>query len=158
MRIVSIIFFFVALAGLSSCEQGYVFDGNLVMPDKEWNWRNRANFEVEIADTTRLYDLYINTRVAESFPYSNLFVLFHQVSPGGDSSVVRIDLPLFAADGKPLGLKRGNIYEYQVEVMKGLTFSKAGTYIFGIEQNMRVNTIPGVLDIGISLKNSGEKF
>jgi gliding motility-associated lipoprotein GldH len=146
------------MAAFGSCESGYVFDGNLALPGHEWNWRDRANFEVDIQDTTRLYDLYVNARISESYPYSNLFVLLHQVAPSGDSSTARIDLVLFEPDGKPLGLRRGTIYEYQIKAVSGKTFDQAGRYTYGLEQNMRTNTIKGVLDIGLSVKPAGDRF
>ncbi len=143
---------------LSSCDENLVLDRNLAMPNREWHWKQQARFEAEITDTTSWYSLSVNTRITDAYPYRNMWVLWQGISPSGDTSRARIELMLFEDDGKPLGKGSGSVLEYRLPGIPRMDFSEAGTWTFTLEQNMRVNTLPGVLDIGMALEKSGEKF
>ncbi len=147
-----------AVLSLVACQDELIFDQNLPLPEREWHWKEKAHFQVEIADSTQWYSLYVNTRITGDYPYSNMWVLVEGISPAGDTSTARVELPLFSPEGAPLGLERGTVWEYHIPAIPQMDFTKSGTWLFTIEQNMRVNTLPGVLDIGLSLEKVGEKF
>lgn len=128
------------------------------MPEKEWFWKQRGQFDVLVEDTASTYDLYINTRINRNYPFSNMWVLVQEITPNNDTGLVRMELPLFAPDGKALGVSKGIVWEYRIPLIKGKTYSSSGNYHYSIEQNMRTSTLPGVLDIGLALEKTGEKF
>ncbi len=148
----------MGLVLLQACDPSIVFDKTLPLPEKNWNWRQEALFEVEITDTNALYELDLTARINDEYPYSNLYVIVSQVSPDGDSSFFRQEVRFFEDDGRALGLERGTIWEYRIPIRPAMGFSKPGIYRFGVTQNMRVNTLKGVLDVGLALRKSGEKF
>lgn len=146
------------LLAAAGCDENLVLDRQLAMPDQQWHWKEKGFFEVNIEDTTCWYSMYVNTRITNAYPYSNLWVLLKSVSPSGDTSTARIELNLFEPDGRPTGLARGTVLEYRIPSIPRMDFSQTGTWRFSIEQNMRVNTLPGVLDIGIALEKGEVKF
>lgn len=152
------LFFLLGLLILGACKENLVFDQNLPMPERQWHWKEKAYFNVVIQDTTQWYGLYVNTRITGDYPYCNMWVLVQGVSPSGDTSTARIELTLFQPDGTPLGLERGTVLEYRLPAIAQMDFTETGSWLFTIEQNMRVHTLPGVLDIGLSLEKAGEKF
>lgn len=143
---------------ISACQDELIFDQNLALPEREWHWKEKAHFQVDIEDSTQWYALYVNTRITGHYPYSNMWVLVEGISPAGDTSTARVELPLFDQEGTPLGLERGTVWEYHIPAIPQMDFTSGGTWMFTIEQNMRVHTLPGVLDIGLSLEKTGEKF
>ncbi|TNE81515.1 MAG: gliding motility lipoprotein GldH [Bacteroidetes bacterium] len=143
---------------LSACTGNLVYDKNLTMPDKQWHWQQRGEFEVAVDDTTATYDLLINTRINRNYPFANMWIMMQERTPDGDSSLIRLELPLFAPDGQPLGVSKGTVFEYRIPVQKSKTYARSGLYKYSVEQNMRINTLPGVLDVGIALEKTGEKF
>ncbi len=152
------LYFLFGLLLLGGCKEGLVFDQNLALPEREWHWKEKAHFEVAIDDTTQWYSLFVNTRITGDYPYSNMWVLVQGISPSGDTSTARVELTLFNPDGTPLGLARGTVWEYHLPVIPQMDFTESGLWLFSIEQNMRVHTLPGVLDVGLSLEKAGEKF
>lgn len=152
------LFFILGILLLSACQQTMVFDQNLAMPERQWHWKEKAHFKVPVDDTTQWYALYVNTRVTGDYPYSNMWVVIQGVSPTGDTSSARVELTLFQPDGTPLGLERGTVWEYRLPAIAQMDFTETGDWMFTVEQNMRVHTLPGVLDIGLSLEKAGEKF
>lgn len=150
---------FVGILGLlNGCQDELVFDQNLPLPEQAWHWKEKAHFNVKIEDTTQLYKLFVNTRITDNYPYSNLWVVIQAISPSGDTSFARSELTLFQPDGSPLGLERGTVWEYQLPAIPNMDFDEKGTWLFTLEQNMRVHTLPGILDIGLSIEKLGEKF
>lgn len=152
------LFIAIAILSLTACQDELIFDQNLALPEQEWHWKEKAHFQVDIEDSTQWYALYVNTRITGDYPYSNMWVLVEGISPAGDTSTARVELPLFSAEGIPLGLERGTVWEYHIPAIPQMDFTQGGTWLFTIEQNMRVHTLPGVLDIGLSLEKTGEKF
>lgn len=146
------------LLAITACNSNSVYDRYLPLPDREWHWKNNAAFEVQIEDTTRLYNVYVNLRADRDYEYSNLFVLLHTKSPAGDSTTRRLEFDLFEPDGRPTGKTSGTIYEHRRLALKDITFHQVGTYVFSIEQNMRTNTLKGLLDVGLSVEKGEEVF
>ena len=151
-------FISVILLMLTACYPDLVLDQNKSMPDQVWNWKDEARFEMNVEDTNSLYDLGINVRINDDYPYQNLWVKLKSKTPSGDSSFARVELQLFEPGGIPLGHQKGNVWEYHVPAIKGMSFRELGTFEFFLEQNMRVNNLPGILDVGIFIEKSGDNF
>ena len=68
--------------------------------------------------------------------------------------MVRINVPLAEASGKWLGRGMGEIYEQrlQLQLPDSVSFHRAGTYEVALEQNMRLNPLPEVMNIGFRLE------
>jgi len=158
MNAVSKVLFAMAVILFQSCDTDLVLDRSQVFEGRAWYFKDIPQFEAVINDTTAMYDVLVNARINNDYPYSNLFVLMTRISPSGDTSQVRRELTLFNPDGSPTGMRKGTVLEYRVPVIKGQVFEESGQYTFLLEQNMRNNTLPGVLDIGLAIERSGERF
>ena len=76
-------------------------------------------------------------------------------SPGDTAAKkARINITLAQQSGKWLGRGMGEIYEQRMKVSLGdsINFHRAGTYKISLEQNMRVNPLPDVLNVGFRLE------
>ena len=69
----------------------------------------------------------------------------------------RIDLTLAAPDGKWLGKGTASVISYRIPIIQK-DVPKPGTYHFELEQNMRVNTLPNVINIGMAVEKGDEVF
>lgn len=131
-----------------------VFDSNAEIPNHNWAYINRVKFDVKIEDETIPYNLYFNLRVSAEYKYANIFILFHQTSPGKKTATTRYEYKLANADGEWLGSGSGNLYSYQVPLRTRFKFPAKGTYHFEIEQNMRDNPLHEVTDAGLRVEKS----
>lgn len=152
-----------ALAGIFSlvilstgCNTGTVFDASTEIPKEGWHYKNRVRFEPVIEDTTYTYDIVIHLRTSQDYPFSNLFLLIHSISPDNDTITRRKELTLALPDGKWLGKGKGPLVTFEIPVAENQRMKK-GKYVFELEQNMRTNTLKEVVDIGIRLQK-GEKY
>ncbi len=127
------------------------------VPQDAWNYNFKPTFTFDIADTTLVYQPYFIIRHTQAYPYSNLWMWIYIKVPG-DSVIKkeRINVPLAEANGKWLGRGMGEIYEQRLPIQfDSISFNKKGTYQVSLEQNMRVNPLPEVLNVGFRLEKPG---
>jgi gliding motility-associated lipoprotein GldH len=63
-----------------------------------------------------------------------------------------VELTLADASGKWLGSGMGDIWDNRVLFKQSFRFPEKGTYQFALEQAMRVDPLPQVMDVGIRIE------
>ena len=129
------------------------------LPNNEWHYKNKLPFKFEVTDTNTLYNMYFLIRHTEAYPYSNIWVWIYTKGPGDSTFArTRIEIPLAEPSGKWLGRGMGEIWEQRMPITHEGDKSilrKKGTWEIKLEQNMRVNPLPEVLQVGLRVeKNS----
>jgi gliding motility-associated lipoprotein GldH len=137
---------------LTGCDSKRVYEQNIELENGIWNTKNKARFEVTIADTLSPHNFYINVRNAGAYPYSNLYLFLETEFP--DKVLARDTIECILADnsGRWLGSGSGDIWDNQILFKKGVRFRSSGKYIFTIEQAMRVANLPMIMDIGMRIE------
>ncbi|GHM99727.1 hypothetical protein WSM22_12170 [Cytophagales bacterium WSM2-2] len=138
-----------------SCDSSRVYEDNVDFKDRSWKIKDLAKFEFQIKDTTRKYNLLMDVRNSLDYPYARLFVNYSLQSIDSVSlSHNLISVYLFdQKTGKPFGSSSiGDIYDHQFSVLKNFTFSKSGNYRVNFQQFMRMDTIPGILAVGLRVE------
>ncbi|RBL93423.1 gliding motility lipoprotein GldH [Chitinophaga flava] len=137
-----------------------VYEKNLEIPGHNWTYDYQPSFEVNILpeDTANLYDIYVNVRHTDAYPYSNIWLLVGTRYPNDSiSKEQRVELPLADINGKWHGNGIDDIYEHRVLIQQKALFNKPGTYKFTFEQNMRQNPLPHVMNIGLRIEKAGKR-
>ena len=157
---------FLATAGLlllaAACKPPKMdtYEKNLEIPGHEWTYDYKPSFEVKIQpeDTAYLYNIYVNIRHTDAYPYSNIWLLVGTQTPG-DSTVKeqRVQLPLADVSGKWAGSGLDDIYEHRVFIQQRAILNKPGIYKFTFEQNMRQNPLPYVMNVGLRIEKAGTR-
>jgi gliding motility-associated lipoprotein GldH len=142
---------------LSSCDRSRVYDEYKTLPDKAWNKFYRVKFEVPIKDTIALHNLYINIRNTGKYSFSNFYLFIKVTSPDGRSIKDTFEIILADTKGNWLGHGLGDLKDQQTLYKKDIRFTKSGTYIFELEQAMRVDDLSGIRDIGLRIEKSEVK-
>lgn len=75
----------------------------------------------------------------------------HSKYPNGYSDIDTLEFFLADPTGKWLGDNSGTIVENRALLSKGL-FPATGTYTFTFEQAMRNDSLPEILDVGLSVR------
>ncbi|WP_212001018.1 gliding motility lipoprotein GldH [Chitinophaga sp. HK235] len=137
-----------------------VYEKNLEIPGHNWAYDYQPSFEVNILpeDTANLYDIYVNVRHSDAYPYSNIWLLVGTRYPNDSiPKEQRVELPLADINGKWHGNGIDDIYEHRVLIQQKALFNKPGTYKFTFEQNMRQNPLPHVMNIGLRIEKAGKR-
>ena len=143
----------------ASCEPMKMdtYEKNLEIPGHEWAYNYKPAFEVTLqpADTAYLYNISVNIRHKDAYPYSNIYLLIYTQFPGEQPISQRVELPLADMTGKWLGTGLDDIYEHQIPIQQKAILNKPGTYRFTFEQNMRQNPLPDIMNVGLRVEKAG---
>jgi gliding motility-associated lipoprotein GldH len=140
---------------LSSCDKNRIYEKNISVEKYSWDSKFVPSFTVEIKDTSVLYNLYINVRHAEFYPYQNIWLLVSTGFPDSTVSSKRIEIMLANKEGKWFGEGLGDIWDYRTLIQENAFFTTPGNYTFTLTQNMRQDPLPGIMSIGVRIENTG---
>jgi len=119
-----------------------------------WIQKQLIQFEVTVPDSTADYTLYVVVRQNNAYPFYNLY--FSPSIINGQGKIVQKGLAEAVLydpmTGKPKGAGFGDIYEKKFLVYSKLKFPSNGKYKIQIEQSMRVDTLAGMVSMGLLLE------
>lgn len=148
------IFLMLCVLFFTSCDSARIFEQNQEMPESGWAQSNLVKFDVDIKDPATPANFYINVRNADGYPYGNIFLFIKTVFPNGKSSKDTLECVLADDKGKWLGTGAGDLYDNQIPFKRNVRFPMAGTYHFEIEQGMRPESIPLIMDVGLRIEKA----
>jgi gliding motility-associated lipoprotein GldH len=143
----------ILLVGITcSCDSNRVFEEHVAIKQGLWSARNKIQFDVTISDLVSRYNVYLNVRNGQEYPYSNLYLFLDTKFPDGQVARDTVELTLADYDGRWLGSGMGSVKFSKFLFQKGVQFKQAGNYTFNLEQAMRVNALKGIYDIGLRIE------
>jgi len=148
---------FAILVILGGCDSRRVFEDNVEFRDRKWKIAEPVEFRFTIDDASKKYNLLMNIRNSLDYPYARIFVNYDLL--GQDSlSLAKKMMAEYLFDqktGRPFGTSGiGDIYDHQFPVLKNYSFKKGGAYRITLNQFMRMDTIPGILAVGIRVEKT----
>ncbi len=136
----------------ASCQQGVIFQQQQSIPSREWHYQDKITFEVHIADTLSLHQMYLDLRNTTDYPYRNLFLFLDIEFP--DNRILRDTIECVLADrrGSWTGTGFGNLRSNRFLFRDDVWFPVEGVYRFTIAHGMRHETLQGISDVGIRIE------
>lgn len=146
-----------ALLILSSCgAKSSYYQKQEAIPGAQWNYKFQPVFKVDISDVKAQYRFYLLIRHDESYPYANFWFRMNVKGPAEKTfkDGTRIQKDLADPKGEWLGRGMGGIWEHKIALSPNEIprFNKPGTYEIRIEQVMRDNPLPSVLNVGLIIE------
>ena len=149
--------FFVAAMMLVSCDKTRVFD-EYKSVGKAWHKDSIVSFNLPKIDTTEYYNLYLNIRDNDNYPFNNLFVIVSLEHAGGLTKVDTLEYQMANADGSLLGDGFTDVKESKLYYKERMKF-KSGVYKVNIRQATRktgkvtgVQKLEGITDVGFRIE------
>ncbi|HRP90643.1 MAG TPA: gliding motility lipoprotein GldH [Edaphocola sp.] len=138
------------------------FQKQVAIPEASWDYKFMPTFNFNIPDSTSKYKVFLIFRYDASFEFSNIWVRLKIKGPGDSTYNMgnRIETVLLTPDGSRLGNYVGGMYEYKIqlsEVKDYPVFKKSGDYSIQLEQVMRKNPLPGLINIGLRVESVNTK-
>lgn len=134
-----------------SCDPGMVYDHFEKVDGQGWSWADKKRFEVLMEDSVNSYNVYANIRHTKDFPTSNLYLFITITGPNNSELRDTVELQIAKPNGKWLGSGFGNVKFVRKRFKTDVRFAHTGRYVFGVEQGMRIESIP-VTDVGIRIE------
>ena len=125
-----------------SCDKKRVFD-EYKSVGNAWNKDSIVTFDLPKLDATKRYNLFVNLRANNNYPFNNLFLIVALELPNGFTKVDTLEYQMANPDGTLLGDGFSDIKESKLFYKDKVKFS--GRYKVHIKQAVRENgKVPGV--------------
>jgi gliding motility-associated lipoprotein GldH len=144
------------VTGLFSCQPGgrvYLKNQEL-SPQLEWLKKDAIEFKVPVRDINLAYNLSLSLRYVDGYQYQVAKVKVTETSPGGKKTVKEYDLKVREDNGDYIGEAGLDIWDSDHLVEANKKYAETGTYTYLIEQNMPVDPLTYVMEIGVMLDKS----
>ena len=141
----------IALAFLlASCDGTVYYSEYADIDEGGWSPTDSVCFDMEVDDTTHLFDLMVEVRNNINYPYSNTFLFINTTFPDGSIARDTMEFPLTDATGNWLGKTSGRYVDTRYRLRNTATrFPMSGNYRFAITNGMRDSAISGIRHIGL---------
>lgn len=145
---------FVSMLFLWACDSKRVVEANEELPKRNWYIDSIPSFRFKVEDASKQYNLLINVRNTESYPYYNLYLRYYLLD-STEKEIKSQQVELILMDpktGKPTGDGLGDIYSHQYQLLGNFMFPKQGEYVVKLKQYMRQDPLPEINSVGIRLE------
>ncbi|NHF59149.1 gliding motility lipoprotein GldH [Flavobacteriaceae bacterium TP-CH-4] len=156
-----IVFIGILTVTLSSCDDTLVKSEFTAMGGAVWEKENTVEFTFSEMDSTMRYDMFINIRNDNTFPFNNLFLIAELSSPTGETTRDTLEYQMAQPDGTWLGKGYGSIKENKLWFKENIGFPESGVYTLRIAHAMRKNGsvngiehLEGITDVGFEIVKS----
>nr|WP_294773997.1 gliding motility lipoprotein GldH [uncultured Flavobacterium sp.] len=160
MKIKSSILFILVLFSLISCDEKRVFD-EYQSVGKEWHKDSIVTFELPQLDAKKMYNLYVNVRDNDDYPFNNLFLIVSLEQPNRQVKVDTLEYQMANPDGTLLGEGFTDVKENKLFYKDNVSFTQKGVYKIHIKHAVRqtgkiegVSALPGITDVGFRIEST----
>jgi len=133
---------------LFSCVERNMYHQYESIASSTWNEQDAYRFEVEVSDTLSMYDVFIEIRNNNIYPYENLWLFVSFETPDGNRRKDTLDCRMADQYGNWLG-KGFSHYTLTVPYEQSITFPRSGIYSYTLRQGMREEKLKGITDVGV---------
>ena len=136
---------------------GIVFNDSVRLQHPTWHKDSVVSFDVNIEDTTLMYESGILVCNSGDYDYQNIWLFVTEIAP--DSTCRRDTIQYYLADnyGRWLGSGIGSLYTNLYYYKEEMRYSQVGTYTYIIEQAMREDELSGITNIGLQIAEKNGK-
>ncbi len=160
MKIKNSILFILILLLAISCDKKRVFD-EYKSVGKTWHKDSIVTFELPKLDPKKFFNLYVNVRNNDDYPYNNLFLIVSLEQPNRKINVDTLEYQMTNPDGTLLGDGFSDIKESKLFYKGKTNFTQKGIYKIHIQQATRqtgmiegVAALPGISDVGFRIEST----
>ena len=142
---------FIVVASIAfSCKHINVYEKLVDLPRHEWKRNQNAVIRFDITDSSR-HQLYLVVRHTQQYPFNKLLVrLLIQDTAKRTIGSMHLNAPLTNSRGNWIGTSMDDIYYSRIKINPPV-FLRPGSYRFVLQQAMKEEVIPYILNVGIAL-------
>lgn len=136
-----------------SCDTPALYDQYQAIENTSWEKDKEYYFTFEVKDHTVPYDLTLEVRNNNLYPYQNLWLFCHEEQPIGPLKRDTLECLLADEFGKWYG--HGiSLFQTSFPIRTHYFFPHEGQYTFSFRQGMRHEALPGIQEIGLRVEKS----
>lgn len=142
-----------------SCDKKRVFD-EYKSVGNSWHKDSTVTFDLPQFDASKKYNLYVNVRDNNDYPFNNLFLIVAMEQPNKKTVVDTLEYQMANPDGTLLGEGFSDVKESKLFYKDKEEFKLKGTYKIHIKQAVRqtgkvtgVENLKGITEIGFRVES-----
>ena len=144
---------------LIACSKQPFFSQYQNIDNNKWDIDKPLTFNVPVNDSLSVFNLFVNIRNTNQYPYSNLFLIVTEKFENTITQIDTLEYDMADAHGKWLGSGFTSVKENKLIYKTGYKFSKKGNYSFSIAHAVRKNGqvfgdkyLNGISDVGLQIE------
>jgi gliding motility-associated lipoprotein GldH len=158
MKIKNNFLFLLLTLVLVSCDKKSVFD-QYKSVDNLWHKDSIISFKLPQFDASKKYNLFINIRDNNDYPYDNIFLIVSMKQPNKKTLVDTLEYKMANPDGSLLGDGFSDVKTSKLVYKENISFDLKGEYIVKIQHANRqtgkivgLQNLKGVSDVGFRIE------
>lgn len=151
---------FISFLVVTACDSNRVYDTYKSVPNV-WHKDSVVQFNFKAPDSVTPYNLFVNLRNNNDYPFNNLFLIIEMDFPNGKIVTDTLEYKMAKPNGELLGSGFSDIKENKLWYKENVIFNESGTYKIKIQQAMRENgkvngivNLKGVTDVGFRIEKT----
>ena len=140
------------ISTLWSCNKLDSFEQTVFFPEHQWASKNQPSFQFEVKDTVASYNIYVVIRHEDAFHFNNLWLNIITTAPSEKSNTQKVNLQLANNATGWLGSGMDDVFDHRIRITKSPIHLKKGVYQFSLQQIMREDPLPSILNAGIRVE------
>ncbi|MGI8951611.1 MAG: gliding motility lipoprotein GldH [Chitinophagaceae bacterium] len=142
----------IFISVLIACASINVFEKDAFFPNHIWSANYEPSFSFTISDTSSLYNFFIVLRHTDAYQYNNIWLNVTTIAPGDTAQTQQLNLKLGDNTKGWLGSAMDDIIEHRILITRNPVKLKKGNYTFILQQIMRHDDLPNILNAGIYIQ------
>ena len=157
MSLKSSFLFILTIGLLFSCDKKRVFD-DYKSVENSWHKDSVVTFDLPNLDFKKKYNLFVNLRDNNDYPYNNIFLIISLKQPDGLTKVDTLEYQMADAEGNLLGNGFSDVKESKLVYKEKIQFKK-GKYKVAIKHAVRhtgkvagIDKLKGITEVGFRIE------
>ena len=148
--------FFAMFIAAFSCGKNYSYQKTYQISEEKWTYADSLRFSFDIADTTNIYNLYLQIEHTTDYSFQNLYTRINTKFPSGDRLQERLSLEMANKAGVWLGKCGKKNCKLLIPIQESAYFNQEGEHTILLEQYMRQDSLPGIKSVAFLLEDTGQ--
>jgi len=155
--------FLALMLVLAACDSSVVSSDTRAISGG-WGMDQTIEFEMPALDSTGVYNVFLDIRNNNEYPFNNLFLIVAMDFPNGKIITDTLEYRMARPDGSWLGTGLGSMKENKLWYKEGVQFLEPGAYRMRISQAVRnngevsgVSQLQGITDIGYTVEAASQQ-
>lgn len=141
---------------LISCGKNFIYEKSFPIQNGDWIYTDTLDFNFEIQDTTKIYNLYLDIEHSTDYNFQNLYINIYTQFPSDERIKEMLSIELAAKGGIWFGDCDSEKCYLEVPIQQNAFFDQMGNYIVTVEQYMRKNPLSGIHEISFKIEDTGK--
>ncbi len=138
---------------LQSCNYDVLYDQYQIIENTVWEKDKEYYFTFMVEDIDVPYDITLEIRNNNQYPYQNLWLFYGEERPVGALKRDTVECVLADDYGKWYG-QGISLFQLSIPLRQNYRFTHKGQYTFSFRQGMRNDELKGIQEIGLKVMKS----